>query len=152
MFAIVLCETADAQHEPGRRVLLVQTLDREIGATTADGRPGRFRITGENEIIDGREHRVYRYVEPDRAALALGDSRPRRAMHNLLNPETALAHGAEMLARRYRDVPPDTVARTVTESYQTLARTARITIHLPNLAIHRAGNTLADITNSSLRG
>ena len=51
------------------RARLVELLvpEIEITMTAANGGTARFRITGEYELVDGSERRVYRFVDPLRA-------------------------------------------------------------------------------------
>jgi hypothetical protein len=46
------------------RVLDEPTVDTRVVMTTADGAEAVFRITGDYELVDGRERRVYAYIGP----------------------------------------------------------------------------------------
>ena len=71
------------------------------------------------------------------------------AMPALLSPEAILARAAEPLADRYRGVfSRETILRYLDESYQLLAATARITTHLPNLAVRFATERLAAVARN----
>jgi arsenate reductase len=71
------------------------------------------------------------------------------AMPALLSPEAALARAAEQLAGTYRGVfSRETILRYLDESYRLLAATARITTHLPNLAIRFATERLAAVARN----
>jgi arsenate reductase len=72
---------------------------------------------------------------------------PHKSVHqlpSLLSPETLLTRAAAQLADRYRGVfSPQTILRYLQESYDLLAATARVTAHVPNLAIRFATERLA---------
>jgi arsenate reductase (thioredoxin) len=69
---------------------------------------------------------------------------PVHQLPSLLSPDTLLARAAEQLAGSYRGVfSPQTVLRYLRESYDLLAATARVTAHVPNLAIRFATERLA---------
>jgi protein-tyrosine-phosphatase len=71
------------------------------------------------------------------------------AMPALLSPEATLARAAEQLANTYRGVfSRETILRYLDESYHLLAATARITTHLPNLAIRFATERLAAVARN----
>jgi ArsR family transcriptional regulator len=63
----------------------------------------------------------------------------------LLDAEAALARAAEALSRRFPGLEPALVERVLRDSYASLARTARVTQHLPVLAERFASQRLADI-------
>lgn len=63
----------------------------------------------------------------------------------LLDAEAALARAAEALSRRFPGLDPALVERVLRDSYASLARTARVTQHLPVLAERFAAQRLEDI-------
>jgi arsenate reductase len=71
------------------------------------------------------------------------------AMPTLLSPEATLARAAEQLADTYRGVfSRESILRYLDESYQLLAATARITTHLPSLAIRFATERLTAVARN----
>jgi arsenate reductase (thioredoxin) len=70
-------------------------------------------------------------------------------MPTLLSPEATLARAAEDLATKYKGVfSLETILRYLDESYTLLAATAKVTSHLPNLAVHFATERLAAIAKN----
>ncbi len=70
-------------------------------------------------------------------------------MPTLLSPEATLARAAETLAIKYKGVfSLETILRYLDESYTLLAATAKVTSHLPNLAVHFATERLAAIAKN----
>ena len=73
----------------------------------------------------------------------------RNGMPGPSDPDHELRGVVARLARRYEGtVDGETVERTVMESYTALARTARVTTHLPVLAAHFATERLAALAQS----
>ncbi|WP_156759064.1 arsenate reductase ArsC [Microbacterium karelineae] len=69
--------------------------------------------------------------------------------HGLADVTPILTRASERLASRFDGiVSAETVERVVFESYATLARSARITEHLPALAEHFAGDRLTALGQS----
>ncbi|WP_110589554.1 three-helix bundle dimerization domain-containing protein [Microbacterium suaedae] len=69
--------------------------------------------------------------------------------HGLADVTPVLTRASERLAARFDGVVnAETVERVVFESYATLARTAKITEHLPALAEHFAGDRLTALGQS----
>ncbi len=61
---------------------------------------------------------------------------PNHPLPSLLSPHAVLARAAEQLAGTHRGVfSVETILRYLDESYQLLAATARVTTHVPNLAV-----------------
>ena len=75
---------------------------------------------------------------------AMSESHGRKAPA-LLDAEAALARAAEALVRRFPGLEPALVERLLRDSYASLARTARVTQHLPVLAERFAVQRLEDI-------
>jgi protein-tyrosine-phosphatase len=70
-------------------------------------------------------------------------------MPALLSPDSTLARAAEQLADTYRGVfSRETILRYLDESYHLLATTARVTTHLPNLAIRFATERLRAVARN----
>ncbi|MCP2323284.1 protein-tyrosine-phosphatase [Hamadaea flava] len=70
-------------------------------------------------------------------------------MPTLISPEATLARAAEQLADKYKGVfSLETILRYLDESYTLLAATAKVTGHLPNLAVHFATDRLAAIAKN----
>ncbi len=65
--------------------------------------------------------------------------------HELLNTDAVLDRVSEGLIRRFPAMDPELVLRVLRDSYADLARTARITQHLPILAQRFAAQRLEDI-------
>ncbi|WP_043501261.1 low molecular weight phosphatase family protein [Georgenia sp. SUBG003] len=72
-----------------------------------------------------------------------------RGMPGLSDPDHELRGVVADLTRRYDGtLAPETVERTVMESYTALARTAKVTTHLPVLAAHFATERLAALARA----
>jgi arsenate reductase len=70
-------------------------------------------------------------------------------MPTLNSPEATLARAAEQLATKYKGVfSLETILRYLDESYTLLVATAKVTSHLPNLAVHFATERLAAIAKN----
>jgi arsenate reductase (thioredoxin) len=70
-------------------------------------------------------------------------------MPSLASPEATLARAAEDLATKYKGVfSVETILRYINESYSLLAATAKITTHLPSLAVRFADDRLAAIARN----
>ncbi|MEE6272397.1 three-helix bundle dimerization domain-containing protein [Georgenia wangjunii] len=73
-----------------------------------------------------------------------------RGLPGLLSPDHVLRTIADGLARRFAGVfAPETVERYVFESYTALARTARVTAHLPSLTSRFAEDRLVALAQST---
>lgn len=73
----------------------------------------------------------------------------RPAQLPLVHPDAVLQRGAERLATQYTGiVNEETVERVVFESYAALARTAKVTTHLPSLAHRFAQERLAALAQA----
>ena len=74
---------------------------------------------------------------------------PVQDLPELLVPETVLFRAAEQLSGRFDGVfNEETVERCVFESYTALRRTARVTAHLPSLAVHFATDRLTALAQA----
>lgn len=70
-------------------------------------------------------------------------------MPTLTSPEATLARAADTLATRYKGIfSLETILRYLSESYTLLASTAKVTTHLPNLAVHFATERLAAVARN----
>jgi arsenate reductase (thioredoxin) len=126
---------------------------REAGVVTAERRgtwihyrlaPGMVGVAG--ALLDALGH----------AAAASGtDSAPRPAGQRPAAPrsdvDALLARSADRLARRFPEVGADVVLLVVRDSYAALARTARVTTHLPVLAERFAAQRLEDQRTATAR-
>ena len=74
----------------------------------------------------------------------------RRSMPALLNPDRELATISGQLSTRFQGIfAPEMVDRYVAESYTALARTAKVSVHLPNLTARFARDRLTALAQAS---